>query len=185
MAKEINLLKDQLAAIRKKARKLLLIRSSAFAVLIIYGLIVVAAFSYHLVEKRRSEIFRQKIKQEEALIEKLRPIEAKQTYVSYKVKSLAEILAAKKEHQQIVESVVNLLPTGLSVSNFHIDEDNWVHFSASCLRFEVMVDFLDHLDSEKEGQLKVKEARIGQVSYGLEQEYHFDVNILFYLGEKS
>ena len=93
-------------------------------------------------------------------------------------------MSSKKQHQKIVESIFAIVPEGTSVDNFQIAEDGRVSFFASCLSFKILENFLKELQADDKGtHLKIKEARIENLSYGFEKEYHYNVSIAFYLGE--
>lgn len=180
----VNFLRDRIAVSKKKAKKLFLARTWASVALVIYLLIVATVFSLYFLAKKTNQVIKNKIVQEEKAIENLRSIESKQVYLTSKTKSLSEILASKKQHQQIVDSILTLLPVGVSVSDFQINKNGTVSFSASCQNFEVLNNFFDTLKSEEEtGALKIKQAKIQGVGYGLDQDYGLSISILFYLGE--
>ncbi|HUV47258.1 MAG TPA: hypothetical protein VMW29_03930 [Candidatus Bathyarchaeia archaeon] len=182
MKLNINFLKDYVLKTRKKAQKHFFIRTWSLLALVIYGVLVVAVFSLHLLAKKTNEVVKTGIKKEESLIEELRSIEMKQVYLTAKTKSLDEVLSGKKQHQQIVETLLALLPRGVSISDLKIDPDGAVSFSASCTSFRSLVDFFNILKTnETELRLKIKKADISGVSYGLEKNYSFDVILFFYL----
>ena len=178
----INFLKDRVLKTKKEAQKHFFIRTWSLFALLIYGLFVVALFSLHLLAKKTNEVVKTGIKKEESLIEELRSIEMKQVYLTAKTKSLREVLTGKKKHQQIVETLLALLPEGVSISGLKIDPDGAVSFSASCTSFATLVDFFNILKlNEVESRLEIKKADISGVSYGFEKDYSFDVILFFYL----
>jgi len=184
MEKNINFLKDRIALLKKKSRRLFFIRTWSLGLLVVYGVLVIGAFSYNLVLKKQDQTLKEKIQREKKVIESLRPIETKQFYLASKVKSLSEILASKRWYQEIVDSLFFILPEGMSVSNFHIGEDGTVSFSGTCATLRVLKNFLDVLESKGEvSEVVVKQAQIGSVNYGLQKEYQFNVSVLFYLGK--
>lgn len=182
MIKNINFLKERVALLKKKSRKLFLIRSLSVGLLVFYGVLVFGAFSYNFLLKRQKEAFKEKIAREEKIIESLRPIETKQVYLASKVASLSQILTSKKQHQKIVESLFFILPEGVAVSNFHISEDGVVNFSGTCSSLKVLKGFLNILEAKgKVAEMLIKDAQIGGINYGFKKEYNFSVSILFYL----
>ncbi|PIS09675.1 hypothetical protein COT75_00565 [Candidatus Beckwithbacteria bacterium CG10_big_fil_rev_8_21_14_0_10_34_10] len=184
--KEINFLKDRLDALAKKEKRLLIIRIWSFGALGIYGLLVLSLFSYNLLMKRQSKVLGEKIIKEKAAIEELKSIETKQVYLSHKTQSLAQILSSKRQNQEIVETFISLLPEGISVSNFNIDEQGRISFSGHCQSFYTLKHFLAVLSDEVEDlPLAIKESNINNINYGFGDGYSFSATILFYLGEKQ
>lgn len=182
----INFLKDRLAQLQKKAKKSFLLKSWSVAVLVLYGIFVFAAFAYYLVAQKRSQVLKDKITVQEELVDSLRPIEAKQVYLTSKSKSLTTIFASQKQHQKIIETILALLPSGVSVDDLSIDEQGMVSFSGSCTSFSILQTFFANLEEEAENStfLKVKKAAIGDISYGWQKEYSFEVQLAFFLGEE-
>lgn len=182
----INFLKDRLVHLQKKAKKVFLIKSWSLVALVVYGLLVFGAFSYYLIAKKRNKVLNDKISYQEELVTNLRSVEAKQLYLTAKSKSLSKIFASQKKHQQIIETILSLLPSGVSVNDLVIDEEGMVSFSGSCVSFQILEEFLNNLEKEAEDStfLKVKKAKIGQVSYGWQQEYAFEAQLAFFLGEE-
>jgi len=184
MRANINFLRERLFLSKRKARKLFLIRTWSSLIMVIYILLIISTFSFYLLTKKTNQVIKRKIKQEEKKIEDLRSIEAKQVYLHQKTQSLSKIIASKKQHQEIVESLLNLLPQGISVDNFHISKNGLVSFSGRCLSFKVLRSFFDTLQIEENAlHLKIKQAQIKTLAYGYDKEYVFDAEILFYLGE--
>ena len=185
MLKNINFLKERVALLKKRARKLFFIRSLSLGLLTLYGVLISGAFSYNFLLKRQEQAFKEKIAREEKIIESLRPIETKQVYLVSKVESLSQILASKKQNQKIVESLFLILPEGIAVSNFHISESGVVNFSGTCSSLKALKDFLDILEAKgKASEMAIKDAKIGDVNYGFKRKYNFSVSILFYLEEE-
>lgn len=184
MEKNINFLRDRIALWKKKARRLFLTRTLSVGLLVIYGILVLGVFSYNLILKKQSQILKEKMQREEKVIESLRPIETKQIYLASKVESLSGVLTSKRKHQEIVDSLFFVLPEGISVSNFQISEDGTVSFSGTCSELRVLKIFLDILEAEDGiSEVVVKKAHIGNINYGFEKEYHFNISLLFYLGK--
>lgn len=181
----INFLKDRLAQLQKKAKKNFLLRTWSLLALVVYGILVFGALSFYLVAKRKNQVLLEKIDQEETLINNLRSVEAKQVYLTSKSKSLTTIFASQKKHQKIIETILALLPNGVSVDNLTIDGAGMVNFSGSCASFKILQQFFGNLEQEAENStfLKVKKAQIGDITYGWQQEYGFDVQLAFFLGE--
>jgi len=180
----INFLKDYIVKTRKKAQKHFFVRTWSLLALVIYGLGVVGLFSLHLLAKKTNEVVKAGIKEQENLIEELRSIEMQQVYLTAKTKSLEEVLLGKKKHQKIVETLMALLPPGVSISGLRIDPEGMVSFSASCSSFKTLIDFFNVLETnETESELKIKEVEISGVSYGLDKDYSFEVKLFFYLSQ--
>jgi len=186
MPANINFLRDRIAFLKKKSRKVFFIRTWSLSLLAIYGALVIGSFFYHFLLKNQNNTFKEKMKKEEKAIESLSSIETKQVYLASKVESLSQILKAKRMHQEIVESLFFILPQGISIDNFHISEDGTVNFSGACSSLRVLDDFLNTLEAQgKVSKMLIKEAEIEGVSYGFEQEYKFGVSVLFYLGKTN
>lgn len=182
----INFLKDRLAQLKKKAKKSFALKTWSLVTLVVYGILVFGAFSYYLVAKERNKVLKEKIIQEEILITSLRPIEMKQIYLTSKAKSLTVIFASQKKHQKIIGTILALLPGGVSVDNLTIDNEGLVNFSGSCVSFKILQEFFNNLETEAKNStfLKVKKAQIGQITYGWQQDYSFEVQLAFFLGEE-
>ena len=184
MAKNINFLKEKVALLKKRSRNLFFIRSLSLGLLTFYGLVVFGGFSYNFLLKRQNEIFKENIARREKIIENLRSIETKQVYITSKIESLSQILTSKNQNQKIVESLFFILPEGISVSNFHINEDGIVNFSGTCSSLRALKNFFNILETKgKISEMTIKNAQIGGINYGFEKEYNFSVSILFYLEE--
>ncbi len=182
--KDINFFKDSLVKLRKKARRLFLIKTWSLITLASYGLVISAVFSYHLLTNRGNQNLNEKIKQQEALIESLRSIESKQVYLTLKTKSLTQIINSQRKNQEIVKTILHLLPEGTAVDGFNIEEDGKVNLSGSCLNFKILKNFLANLyEKEDDSFLKVKEVKVRGISYGFENPYQFNTILQFYLGE--
>lgn len=182
MPGNINFLKDRVAKLRKKSRRVFLIKTWSLIILFAYTFLALSSFSYMVLIKKANDALAQKIKAQEKIIEDLQPIEAKQIYLAAKTKSLGTILASKRKNQEIIESLLALLPAGVEVSDFQIEPDGTVSFNASSYSFKDLTNFLDILTNASTGeQLKIKNSQIGGVSYGLKQAYLYSVTILFYL----
>jgi Tfp pilus assembly protein PilN len=185
MLGNINFLKDRLVISQKKTKRLFLIRSWVLVMGAIYSLLIFSSFSYHLLAKKRNQALKEEIKQKEAVISNLRPIETKQVYLLSKIESLSKILVSKRQHQEVAGALLSFLPEEISVSDFYIEENGTITFSGSCLSFKVLKNFLGMLQTEgRDSQLKVKEAKIENLSYGGGEEYLFNMSIAFYLGEE-
>ncbi len=182
----INFLKDRLAQLKKKAKKSLVLKTWSLVALVVYGILVFGAFSYYLVAKGKNQVLKAGIDREEALITNLRPIETKQIYLTSKAKSLTTIFASQKKHQKIIETILALLPSGVSVDDLTIDKEGLVNFSGSCASFKILQEFFNNLETEAGNStfLKVKKAEIGKITYGWQQEYGFGVELAFFLGEE-
>lgn len=184
MPATINFLRERVALLRQEAKKLFIIRTWSMVVIVCYAVLVLSSFSYFLLIKKQNQNLKDEIRQETNKINSLSAVEAKEIYLNTKTSSLTGILASRKQNQQIIESLLSLLPNGIAVSNFQIGQDGTVTFSASCKEFKTLKTFLATLRSEEEITfLKIKKAEVTGVNYGYKQPYGFNLIIQFYLGE--
>ena len=184
MVRDINFLKDRLVKLRKKAHRLFLIKTWSLIVLLSYALAVFAVFSYHLLTNKGNQSLNQKIQEQERLIESLRSIESKQLYLSLKTKSLTKIISSQRKNQEIVETILHLLPEGASVEGFGIEGEGEVNLSCSCPNLKILKIFLSNLYGEEEdGFLRVKQVKVAGIDYGFENPYQFSAVLQFYAGE--
>ena len=172
--------------LKKRAKKLLVLRSISLAIVGIYGLVVLAVFSYYiLIIEKENKTLKEGITNQTKIIEDLRPIETKQVYLAVKTKSLSEILPAKKKYQQVLESFLRLLPLDIFLTNLDIKEDGTVNFSGRCFSFISLDNFFTVLSKEEQrSSLQIKETRIKELSYGFNEGYFFDISLLFFNEEE-
>ena len=180
MNKEINFLKEKASILRKKSKHLFILKTGSLVLLVLYGLAVLAVFSYSFVLKKESDVLAERTSQTKERIEKFQPVETKQVYIKSKIESLTEIFASQRENQKIIEAVFTFLPEGISVTGFSIGEKGWVTFSGQSKSFERLKNFFANFETApKIGELEVKEAKVESVSFNYKEGYSFKISLLF------
>lgn len=179
MNNNINFLRERALSWKKKAKQLFFIQASSFSLLIVYGLAILGLFIYLFILKQESKVLQERRSQAKKQIENYQPIETKQVYLKDKIKSLAEILGAQKQHQKITEAVFVLLPEGITISGFMIDEEGGVSFAAKSEGFKRLKDFLTNLESTpKIGELTIEKVTVSGVSFDYEKGYSFRISLM-------
>ncbi len=149
-------------------------------VLVIFSLIVIIIYSYSFILDKEKETLTQNLSQQRVKIENLKSLEVKQVYLKNKLISLKEILANQKKSQMITEAVFALLPEGISISGFSVDEEGGVKFGATSESFQTMTKFFNNLEGTKSiGDLQIKKILINGPAYVYLKGYTFGVYILF------
>jgi len=180
MTKDINLLKEKVAILRKEARKAFFLQVGLLVILIGYCLTVVVLFSYYFILKRQSSSLEEEIRVNTNKVEEFQTVETQQVYLKNKIESLSDVFADQKHHQKITEAVFTLLPEGISVSGFNIDDKGGVSFQGESDTFSRLRAFLDNLKTTyKIGEMKVERIDIERIFFDYEKGYVFKVYLLF------
>ncbi len=176
----INFLKDKAVAIQRKSKVIFWLNLSSFIFLGLYILVLVVSFSYQLILKKQADDLERKFQAAKQEVESLSGIETKQVYLKNKLTSLQDILASQKENQQITEAVFNLIPEGIAINGFIIDEKGGVSFSASSKSFRAVKDFLDGMESTSQiGDLVFSQIKIKNINYDAEKGYSLGIYLSF------
>lgn len=180
MEKEINFFREYRVEIKKREKKRFVIQVSSIVILSIYFVVVLVIISSLLYLKNQEKKLIGDTKNTESAIESLRPIETKQIYLAEKIKSLEQIFSERKEHQKIAKSFFALLPLGISVKGFSIDETGQIQFRLEAEKFSDLKQFFSNLySSEEYVEIPVKSADVGAFSYREKTGYSLDMKIGF------
>lgn len=180
MNKKINFLREKVSGLKQKATQLFIIQIISFSLLIIYGLGVVAVFAYFFILEKENGVLIERINQQKTAIQSFQSVETKAVYLKNKLKSLDEVLTSQRANQKITDAVFNLLPEGITISGFAIDQDGGVSFSAQSQSLKDLKNFLANLElSKKVNEMMVKKIKIGGVNFDYEKGYSFNIYLLF------
>ena len=175
---QINFLRLAQVKIRQKAQRILYLQLSASSILIIYGLVVIGAFSYYFVLGREKNLLESRIAAARTGIKQEISVETKQTYLKNKVTSLTNIMESSRNHQIIVQAILSLLTQGVEIKNFGVSSSEDMVFSGKAINFASLQNFLDNL---KKGELAegltVKFARIESVSLDKDGGFSFSIRL--------
>jgi len=187
VAKNINFLREKVAKFKKKAKKLLLVRTISLFVMTTYVIAVLLIVSYHLfVVQKKNQNLKAEIEEETKVVKEFQPIETKQIFLATKIRSLTAILDERKKYHQVIDSFLKLLPEDVFLTGLEIKEAGLVNFSGKCFRFTVLGNFLEVLKEQEESAiLKVQETKIEELGYGYGEGYFFRISLLFYGLEKE
>jgi Tfp pilus assembly protein PilN len=176
----INFLKDKAAALQKKSKVIFWLNLSSFVFLGLYIVVLTGIFSYQLVLKKQAVALENSFNKSLQEVKDLSDVETKQIYLKNKLGSLQQILADQRQNQQITEAVFNLVPEGIGISGFAIDQEGGVSFSASSRSFKVLKDFLTSLETTTNvGDLAFSQINVKRVGFNFEQGYSLNLYISF------
>lgn len=173
---EINFLKGKEAEIRKERGKLLLIKLLSFGAVIIYVLAVVVTVVFHYLKKNELKSLNSQINTVEEEIAAMSSAETKQRYLYTKLNAIIPILSTKRDHQSLVNFVFSLLPKGVSVSNFQIQDKNTLSFDTSSNDFRAVKGFFENLKKDNT-QMKIAEVKITNFGFNEENKYFAAVQL--------
>lgn len=180
MTKSINFLRKKVSQEKLSQKSLFIVEIGSVVVLCIFSLIVIAIYSYSFILDKEKETLNQSVNQQRVKIGNLKSLEVKQIYLKNKLISLKGILANQKKSQMITEAVFALLPEGISISGFSVDEQGGVKFGATSENFLTMTQFFNNLEATKSiGELQIKKILISGPAYVYLKGYTFGVYILF------
>ncbi|OGD62571.1 hypothetical protein A2160_06020 [Candidatus Beckwithbacteria bacterium RBG_13_42_9] len=172
----LNFLAKRQTEYQKQAKRLLLIQGSAFVILGLYILLIGGTFAYSLYLENQKKDLEKQIQNISSQIQKQSTTEAKYTFVKTKLNALVPILASQRKNQQLVEAVFALLPPGVSVRGFSVNEDGKINFSGEVsdfLTFKRLLINLNRANVTPEVQLNL--AKIESLNLGASGGYGFGI----------
>lgn len=180
MESQINFFREYRLKIRGVEKKRFLIQVSSMVALSVYLTIVLVVIWLLYYFRNQQNKINSNIRKAEAEIEQLRSIETKQIYLSEKIKSLEQIFDQRKEHQRIAKSFFALLPAGVSVDGFSIDEEQQIEFALKSEKFSNLKQFIANVNlSNQFTQLPIRSADVKSFRYKLKGGYFLDMKIGF------
>lgn len=180
MEKGINFFREYRSKIKKREKKRFIIQVSSMVVLSIYFVVVLGIILSLLYLRNQEKKLNEDTKRAESEIESLSPVETKQVYLSEKIKSLEQIFSKRKEHQKIAKSFLSLLPSGISVDGFSIDETGQIQFRLNTEKFSDLKQLFSNIySSEEYSEIPIKSADINSFVYRIKSGYSLDMKISF------
>jgi len=172
----INFLAKKQAEYQRRAKRLLVIQGAAFAILGVYILLIGGVFAYSLYLTNQKKQLEGEIQQVSSQIQKQSAMEAKYVFIKTKLKALVPVLASQRKNQDLMAAVLTLLPPGVSVKNFTVNEDGKISFSAEVADFQTFNRLLTNLKKgEVTPKVRMQLAKIGSLNLSSDGNYGFNV----------
>lgn len=180
MESKVDFFREYRSEIKKREKKRFLVQVSSIVILSIYFVVVLVIISSLVYLKNQEKKLKENTKNTESEIESLRPIETKQVYLSEKIGSLEQIFAKRKEHQKIAKSFFALLPPGIAVTGFTINEEGQIQFGLKAERFSDLKQlFLNIYSGEEYTEIPIKSVNIDSFGFREKTGYSLDMQIGF------
>lgn len=173
---DINFLAEKQVEIRARLKRFMLIQILSFSVLAIYALGVMGVFLvYFWLNKENKKIQSQVIVQE-VRVQENAGTEMKQVFLKDKLSSLLPIFEIRHKHQQLADSIFTLLPIGISIKGFTIDEAGDINFSGKAANFVSLGSFLARLQNKNiTPDVLIDFAEVEKITIEPEGDYGFSV----------
>jgi Tfp pilus assembly protein PilN len=175
---ELNFLKSQQQQLKKKAQRQFFLQISAFSLLVVYGLIILATFTYNFLLKKESQSLADRISQQKQKIESAAEVETKQVYLKSKIINLQQILATAQDNQKLIEGFFSLLPEGVAVKGFDISQKGMLEFTGSAESFTVLDNLFKNVEKKQLGQKQIFGASVGKVTLEKGAGFNFSLTLL-------
>ncbi len=183
---EINFLRKQKHILVLQSKRLYLIQSLSFVTLFIYGVVLVGMLLYAgvlNVQLKQTEQRITKVKQE---LEDLAPIELKYYLLKKTTVAAMEISKSLQRHQELMQQVFNMIPSGMSVKSLKIEETGDINLNLLAENVAVIEAFFTNIErshewlvlnqeSFQQGAVKVRKAEVKRVTVNDEGQYSFGI----------
>jgi Tfp pilus assembly protein PilN len=174
----INFLAKRQEEIRAKFKRLMLIQTFAFSILIVYVLLVGGVFVYYFFISNENKKIKNSINTQKALIQKNIEAEMKEVYLKDKLTSLLPIFKSKHKHQQLTDAIFTLLPVGISINGFTVAEDGNITFSGEAVDFSSLKSFLARVRTKNiTPYMLIDFAEVNNVRLSADGTYNFAVTL--------
>jgi Tfp pilus assembly protein PilN len=146
----------------------------------VYLLVGLGVFGFYIYKKRENNNLQTKISRAKNRIKQQSSVETKQRYLVSKVQNLSLLLDSKEEHRLLIETLLTLLPDGVSVSKFEIGSQDEINFNAESKDFRKVEEFLTRIKNNQELlEMKVTNAVIESFRFTEKNYYSMGIKLSF------
>jgi len=177
-APEINFLRKQRSILMLQSKRLYLIQTLSLMTLLAYGVVLIGVISYSAYLGFNVKRIDKNIESERAAIKQLTNVRAKYLVLKEKTAAIMGVSSSLFKHQEIIEKVISLLPDGLAVQGFSIDENGDVVFSASTANPDMIDTFFENVERNKHDErVPITVADVSSVRVDEEGKYSFGMTL--------
>ncbi|MBI3980715.1 hypothetical protein HY345_01835 [Candidatus Microgenomates bacterium] len=173
MSKEINLLpsRELESAKTKKVKTILTFGSPAL--LVIFILLVIASYSYALVQTAASKDVANKITSAEGTIQSLSDVESYQRGSKIKLGAIKKILGDQIDYSQIVARIEEITPVNASFTNLAVRGDKDISISYNADNSDTVQELVNNLLDANKGGLYFENIQLKNLVYSRESGFLF------------
>lgn len=175
--RKINFLAKYQEQLKQKTRRLFFLQVSAFSILIVYGLVMVATFAYHFILSKENQSLDNNINLQKKRIEEASVAETKQTYLKAKTVNLKQILSEAQSHQIVIEGFFNLIPEEIDIKGFVISQNEVVTFQGRTATFAPLAKLISNIQKRQFGQRQIFAVSLDNFSLNNEGDYSFSFTL--------
>lgn len=173
MSKEINLLPSrEQESLKNKKIKLFLTFGSP-ALLVIFVILVIATYSYALIQKAASNDIAQKITSAESTIQTLSNIESYQRGSKIKLAAIKNILKNQIDYSEIVQRIQDITPVNASFTSLSVRGDREVTISYKAENSDVVQELVNNLLDQNRGGQYFENVQLKNLVYSREGQFNF------------
>lgn len=175
MSKEINLLPshEQESAKTKKIKTILTFGSPAL--LVIFILLVIASYSYALVQTAASKDVANKITNAEGTIQSLSNVESYQRGSKIKLGAIKKILNNQIDYSQIIARIEEITPANASFTSLNIRSDKDISISYKAHNSDTVQELFNNLLDANKGGLYFENVMLKNLVYSQGNDFIFSL----------
>jgi Tfp pilus assembly protein PilN len=177
MKEVVSLAPKTIGKVRRKQRLKIFINRSIIWAGVGLSLILIIISSWSILINRHNLALENQIKQTETAIVKLQPRESQQVYLSSKLAVFADLIKSHEVHQKMAETIFNLLPGGISLNGFQVNETGVIALVGSAPNWSVFSQLLMNLQQFAGEPLSLQSVAVKQINFDQEGVIVFDLEL--------
>ncbi len=174
----VNFLEKYRTKILINSKRVYIFQLISFIIFGGYIFVLVSVFAFFVYLNLKNEQIDADLIRSKNKIAEYSELELRYNTLKQKSTSTIAILDSLQKHQSLIEAIFNIIPEGIEVKGFTINENNDVAFSASTDDVSKLEKFINMMENNITGGLAIIDrASIGQISIDKDGIYSFQTTI--------
>lgn len=177
----VNFLKKQQSILRLQSKRLTIIGTLSFVVLLFYGAGLIALIIYTSYLTLNLKKYENDIEAEKMQIAQMEETREKYYLLKEKVSAITQASSSFTKHQDIIEKIFSFFPEGMDVSGINLTENGEVSFKVTANSMRSVEELLSHIRNEKvDEKVIIEKASVTGFNVNSEGKYSFGVNLIVF-----